>query len=60
MATVKFGVGNSVRFIGADRALTVREYDPVSQQYLLQRGDDLASREWVSEIYIEAHLTAQP
>jgi len=60
MAIVKFGVGNRVRFIGADRALTVRQYDPASQQYLVQRGEDLASREWVSEIYIEACLTPEP
>jgi hypothetical protein len=60
MATVKFGVGNSVRFIGADRALTVVQFDPASQQYLVQRGEDLASREWVSEIYIEACLTPEP
>jgi hypothetical protein len=28
MTIVKFGVGDVVRFIGTDRALTVKQYDP--------------------------------
>jgi hypothetical protein len=50
MATGKFRVGDSIRFIGTDRALTVTQYDLASLQYLVQRDDDLASKQWVLEI----------
>jgi hypothetical protein len=48
MAVVKFGVGDSVRFIGTDNPVTVRQYNPETQ-----RGDDLASSQWASKIYLE-------
>jgi hypothetical protein len=54
MAIAKFRVGDSVRFIGANRALTVTQYDPGTHEYRVQRGDDYFGSQWVSEIYIEA------
>ena len=53
MAVVKFGVGDVVRFIGTDTLLTVREYNPETLEYRVQRGDDRASSQWAPEIYFE-------
>jgi hypothetical protein len=52
MAAAKFGVGDTVRFIGTDTLLTVKQYREATQEYRLQL-DDLASSEWVSQIYLE-------
>ena len=53
MTVVKFGVGDSVRFIGTDSSLTVRQYNPQTLEYRVQRRDDRASSQWASEIYLE-------
>jgi hypothetical protein len=52
MGAAKFGVGDTVRFIGTDTLLTVKQYREATQEYRLQL-DDLASSEWVSQIYLE-------
>jgi hypothetical protein len=49
----KFGVGDTVRFVGTDQHLAVREYNPQTLEYQIRRGDDPASSEWVSGIYLE-------
>jgi hypothetical protein len=59
MTMVKFGVGDVVRFIGTDRALTVTQYNPETLEYRVQRGDDHFGGQWISEIYIEACLTPE-
>jgi hypothetical protein len=53
MAVVKFGVGDSVRFIGTDNPVTVRQYNPETLEYRVQRGDDRASSQWASKLYLE-------
>jgi hypothetical protein len=53
MAAAKFGVGDTVRFIGTDRLFTVSRYRSSTHEYLLQRRDDLASSQWVLQIYLE-------
>jgi hypothetical protein len=53
MVIVKFGVGDSVRFIGTDNPVTVRQYNPETLAYRVQRGDNGASSQWASEIYFE-------
>jgi hypothetical protein len=60
MAAAKFGVGDTVRFIGTDRLLTVTGYREATQEYRLQHRDDLASSQWVSEIYLELVELALP
>jgi hypothetical protein len=50
----KFRAGDSVRFIGTDRSLTVTQYNPATLEYRVQRGDDYFGGRWVSEIQIEA------
>jgi hypothetical protein len=57
MAIAKFRAGDSVRFIGTERALTVTQYNPETLKYRVQRGDDYFGGKWVSEIWIEACLT---
>jgi hypothetical protein len=52
-------VGDSIRFIGTDRALTVTQCNPETLEYLVQRDDDHFGGQWVSEIYIEAWLTQE-
>jgi hypothetical protein len=52
----KFRAGDSVRFIGTDRSLTVTQYNPETLKYRVQRGDDYFGSKWVSEIWIEACL----
>jgi hypothetical protein len=54
MAIAKFRAGDSVRFIGTDRTLTVTQYNPETLEYRVQRGDDYFGSQWVSEIHIEA------
>jgi hypothetical protein len=49
----KFGVGNSVRFIGTSTAYLVREYDPETLEYRVQCRDKHASSQWAPEIYLE-------
>jgi hypothetical protein len=55
ITAAKFGVDDTVRFIGTDTIFTVKlhhhEYE--SNEYQVQRGDDVASIEWVPEIYLE-------
>jgi len=53
MAAVKSGVGDTVRFIGADTAYVVKEYNPETLEYRVQRGDESASSQWATEIYFE-------
>jgi hypothetical protein len=53
MAVLKFAVGDTVRFIGADTPLTVRQYNPKTREYRLQDGDDLTSSQWALEVYLE-------
>jgi hypothetical protein len=53
MAAAKFGVGDTVRFIGTDMLFTVTRYRSATHEYLLRRRDDLASNQWVLEIYLE-------
>ena len=54
-AAAKFEVDDPVRFIGTDTILTVKQHhhESESHEYQVQRGDDVASIEWVSEIYLE-------
>jgi hypothetical protein len=52
-AAPKFGVDDTVRFIGTDNPITVREYNPEKLEYRVKRGDDIASSQWASEIYLE-------
>jgi hypothetical protein len=52
-AAPKFGVDDTVRFIGTDTALTIRQIDQETLEYEVQWGDDAASLEWASEIYFE-------
>jgi hypothetical protein len=52
MVDTKFGVGDTVRFIGTDTLLTVREYDSKTLEYQVQRDND-ETLECVSEIYLE-------
>jgi hypothetical protein len=49
----KFGMGDTVRFIGTRRAYVVREYNPKTLEYPVQCGDERASSQWASEIYFE-------
>jgi hypothetical protein len=53
MASPKFGVDETVRFIGTDTALTIRQYNSETIEYQVQWGDDAESIEWVSGIYLE-------
>jgi hypothetical protein len=52
-AATKFGVDDTVRFIGTDIALTTRQFNRETLEYQVQRGDDAASLEWAPEIYLE-------
>ena len=52
-AATKFGVDDTVRFIGTDTALTIRQFNREKLEYQVQRGDDAASLEWATEIYLE-------
>jgi hypothetical protein len=55
IAAAKFRVDDTVRFIGTDTIFAVKlhhhEYE--SNEYQVQRGDDVASIQWVSECYLE-------
>jgi hypothetical protein len=42
MAAVKFGMGDTVRFIGTETPLTVKRYHKTTHEYRLQCGDDFA------------------
>ena len=53
MAIVKFGVGDTVRFIGTDTPYVVKEYNSKTLEYRVQAGDEPASSQWGSEIYFE-------
>jgi hypothetical protein len=53
MAPPQFGVDDTVRFIGTDTVLTIRQCNPATLEYRVQRGDDAAGIEWVPEIYLE-------
>jgi hypothetical protein len=55
IAAAKFGVNDTVRFIGTDTIFTVRLHHYVDEWYLyqVQRSDDVATIEWVPEIYLE-------
>jgi hypothetical protein len=53
MAVAKFGVGDTVQFIGTYTPYIVREYNPESLEYRVQCGDARASSQWASEIYFE-------
>ena len=55
IAAAKFGVDETVRFIGTDRIFTVKQhhYESESHEYQVQRGGDVATIEWVSECYLE-------
>jgi hypothetical protein len=58
MTAAKFGVGDTVRFIGTDKLLTVARYRKATDEYRLQPRDYLASSQWVLEIYLELALPA--
>ena len=45
-AATKFGVDDTVRFIGTDTALTISQFNRETFEYQVQRGDDAASLEW--------------
>jgi hypothetical protein len=60
MNAAKFGVGDTVRFIGTDTLLTVTRYRKATDEYRLQGRDDLASSQWVLEIYLELVELALP
>ena len=53
IAAVKFGVGDTVRFIGTGTPYVVREYNPETLEYRVQCGDESASSQWAAEIYLE-------
>jgi hypothetical protein len=53
MTAVKFVEGDTVRFIGTGTPYVVREYNPKTLEYRVQRGDESASGQWASEIYFE-------
>ena len=55
IAAAKFGVDDTVRFVGTDTIFTVKQhhYESESHEYQIQRDDDVASMEWVSECYLE-------
>lgn len=55
IAAAKFRVDDNVRFIGTDTIFTVKHHhhESESHEYQVQRGDDVASIEWVSECYLE-------
>ena len=53
MAAAKFKVGDTVRFIGTDQHLTVKQYRTAPRQYQVQRDNDEINVEWVMEIYLE-------
>jgi hypothetical protein len=53
MAVTEFRVDDDVRFIGTDTVLTIRKYNAETGAYQVQRGDDEASLEWVSSLYLE-------
>jgi hypothetical protein len=56
----KFGVGDTVRFIGTSTSYTVNEYNPDTLEFRVQRGDEPASSQWASEIYLELISPARP
>jgi hypothetical protein len=60
MAAVKFGMGDTVRFVGTETPLTVKQYHKTTREYRLQCGDDFASSQWVLGIYLELVKSAQP
>lgn len=49
----KFGVGDSVRFIGTDTLFTIMQYNAETLEYQVQHGPDLARSQWVLEEYLE-------
>jgi hypothetical protein len=51
----KFGVGDTVRFIGTYTPYVVREYNPKTLEYRVQCGDERASSQWAFEIYFEVY-----
>ena len=53
--TAKFGINDSVRFIGTDSPLCITELRCCNEtdEYRLHRCCDEASMEWVQEIYLE-------
>jgi hypothetical protein len=53
MQVAKFRVDDNVRFVGTDTILAIKLYDAETDEYQVQRGDDVASLEWVSGIYLE-------
>ncbi len=53
MAADKFGRNDTVRLIGTDAHLTVKQYNERTYEYQVQRGNDAASMVWVLGIYLE-------
>ena len=53
MTPAKFGVDETVRFIGTDTIQTVRQYNAETLEYQVQRGNEEASVVWVLGIYLE-------
>ena len=53
MAAARFTVGDTVRFIGTNQHLTVKQCHTKPREYQVQRDNDDATLEWVSEIYLE-------
>jgi hypothetical protein len=50
----KFGMGDTVRFIGTATPYVVRAYSSETLEHRVQRGDELATRQWASEIYLNS------
>jgi hypothetical protein len=59
MAAARFEVNDTVRLIGTEVLLTVRQYNRRTHEYQVQRGNDSANFEWVLAIYLELVEAAQ-
>jgi hypothetical protein len=53
MPVAKFEVNDDVRFIGTDAVCFVTKCHKTKREYQIQRGNDRANRQWVTEVYLE-------
>jgi hypothetical protein len=53
IAPANFELNDDVRFIGTDTIYFVTKCNKQKREYQIQRGDDRANRQWVTEVYLE-------
>jgi hypothetical protein len=60
MAANNFEVNDGVRFIGTDIIYFVTKCNKKNREFQIQRGNDRANRQWVTEIYLELVELVEP